>query len=263
MRAIVVTPAGRRRYLHILARHLAKQKQDFDEWHLWANTRRPQDKRFMTDLAKQHPWIKIITRRFPRGIKEGTSVGIVPFWDYPHDPDTIYIRFDDDVLWMADNAIATLTRFKIAHPQHPLVFANIVNNNVIAHIHQQIGAFSCDTPIDYNCMGSLWKSKTLPLAIHQQFMKAIDTGSTSSWKFDDRVVDQYERISINCICWRGGDIDFPSTIRDEEQHVACTVPRSLERPAIICGDALVVHGAFYPQRSKKLEDLLQQYSRYC
>jgi len=38
-KCIVVTPAGRRRYLEKLVKCLELQKDDFDEWHLWENTR--------------------------------------------------------------------------------------------------------------------------------------------------------------------------------------------------------------------------------
>lgn len=33
-KCILITPAGRRDYLQILVKHLIKQKEDFDEWHL-------------------------------------------------------------------------------------------------------------------------------------------------------------------------------------------------------------------------------------
>lgn len=197
--------------------------------------------------------------------KRGTLSAIVLFWDYPTDPDTIYVRFDDDILWIEEGAIATLTAFKVNHPQHPVVFANIVNNNVVAHIHQQLGAFQSDTPVGNKCMGTLWASKSMPLSIHQQFMEAIENGTTDKWKFGSRVLDRYLRVSINCICWRGGDLTVPQSIKksDEEEHVARTYPRRERRPAIICGDALVVHGAFRPQRTPELESLLQQYDRFC
>lgn len=38
MKRIIVTPAGRKRYMEILSSHLDKQRSDFDEWHIWQNT---------------------------------------------------------------------------------------------------------------------------------------------------------------------------------------------------------------------------------
>ena len=38
MKRIIVTPAGRKRYLAILIKYLVKQKHSFDSWQIWCNT---------------------------------------------------------------------------------------------------------------------------------------------------------------------------------------------------------------------------------
>ena len=43
MKRVIVTPAGRRRYLEVLSAHLAAQRSSFDEWHLWLNTTNQED----------------------------------------------------------------------------------------------------------------------------------------------------------------------------------------------------------------------------
>ena len=60
MKIIVVTPAGRERYLKILLKNLEKQKNDFDEWHLWENTRNKEDEKYIRNLEKEYDWIKCI-----------------------------------------------------------------------------------------------------------------------------------------------------------------------------------------------------------
>ena len=62
MKIIVVTPAGRKRYLKILLKNLQKQKNDFDEWHLWENTRNKEDEIYIKELEKKYDWIKCIKR---------------------------------------------------------------------------------------------------------------------------------------------------------------------------------------------------------
>ena len=81
MKIIVVTPAGRKRYLKILLQNLQKQKNDFDEWHLWENTRNNEDKEYILSLEKKYDWIKCIKRNIPKNIK-GWIPGIHYFCDY-------------------------------------------------------------------------------------------------------------------------------------------------------------------------------------
>ena len=54
-------------------------------------------------------------------------------------PDTIYARFDDDICYVADDAIANWRRFREANVVPFLVLGNIVNNAACSHSHQQAG----------------------------------------------------------------------------------------------------------------------------
>ena len=162
---IVVTPAGRKRYLQKLVSALEKQEKDFDEWHLWENTRNENDKKYLYELEKNYPWIKVITRN--EDDKKGTNENIHKFFDYTTNSGTIYIRLDDDILWLEDNFIKNLKKFREENPQYFLVFANIVNNQKCDYIHQQIGALPSSIPeLEDSCWGDLWKEETV-----SQFVK--------------------------------------------------------------------------------------------
>ena len=55
---VVVTPAGRRRYVELLHRHLASQRGSFDRWQLWLNTTNVADLEYLRGLAAANPdWI--------------------------------------------------------------------------------------------------------------------------------------------------------------------------------------------------------------
>ena len=63
-RVIVVTPAGRERYMRLLASHVLHSPL-VDEWHLWLNTREPADLAYMRGLAEAHtPITKSLSRIF-------------------------------------------------------------------------------------------------------------------------------------------------------------------------------------------------------
>jgi hypothetical protein len=254
----------------MLVKHLERQKGDFDEWHLWENTRHKRDEEYIEELAETHDWIKCIRREVPKDDR-GIFSGIRYFWDYPHDRDTIYVRLDDDVIWLEPTAIATLVRFKLENPEYSVVHANTVNSCALSHIHQKMGVLKLEEEIEYdhrcgivNCCR--W-SKTIPLEIHKQFIQAIKDGTTEEWKFDKWVLEGYKRVSSNCICWKGGDLDHArdlmATNDDEEGNVVVRGPRHTGRLPVICGQALVVHGAFGQQRSPELEARIQEYSQFC
>ena len=131
MIVIVVTPSGRKRYLEKLYKHLCNQKTDFQYWHLWINTVDKNDIEYMKTLEKENSWIKLI---HIENLICTSNENISKFFRYAVDPDTVYIRLDDDVVWLENNFIKKLSTFRIENPEYFLVFANIVNNNVIDYI---------------------------------------------------------------------------------------------------------------------------------
>ena len=259
---IIVTPAGRKRYLQKLVSALEKQEKDFDEWHLWENTRNENDKKYLYELEKNYPWIKVITRN--EDDKKGTNSNIHKFFDYTINPGTIYIRLDDDILWLEDNFIKNLKKFREENPQYFLVFANIVNNQKCDYIHQQIGALPSSIPeLENLCKGNLWKEETgKPICkeIHKAFIKARKNNTTDKWKFDKKVIDDYSRVSINAICWIGGSYNNFGKIvgEDEEQWLSSDYPKKIKTPCVIYGGALCVHFAFYTQRDDELEKMINE-----
>ena len=81
---IVVTPSGRERYLSMLYECLKKQKDHFDEWHLWENTQNDSDKLYLYELEKENDFIKVISRYRPKITEryKGTNRYICRFYDY-------------------------------------------------------------------------------------------------------------------------------------------------------------------------------------
>jgi len=55
------------------------------------------------------------------------------------DPDTVFVRVDDDICWMAEDCLYNLVRFRVDNPEHFLVYTNTINNAVCAFLHQRAG----------------------------------------------------------------------------------------------------------------------------
>jgi hypothetical protein len=52
----------------------------------------------------------------------------------------IYIKIDDDVVWMADDTIPRLVTKKVEHPEYFVVSANVVNSPLMGWVHYHMGA---------------------------------------------------------------------------------------------------------------------------
>jgi len=260
-RVVAVIPAGRKRYLEILIPYLRAQKGILDSCQFWCNTTDPNDIAYMHQIAGQDPFFKVITPTIP---VNGTWT-IYQFFRGCIDAKTVYVRFDDDICWIAPDAVEELVKFRIAHPEYFLVYANIVNNSICSHLHQRQCCFDLSEGFcEYDVMGAVsHRSGPLARLAHHSFLQKLDARQLEKYHFSQWVLWHYERVSINCISWLGSDFaEFGGEVgADEEQWLSVEQPRHLRRPTAICGTALVAHFAYYTQRDwlEAHTDLLERY----
>ena len=262
MKRVVVTPAGRKRYLEILVQHLAAQRDAFDVWILLVNTSVVEDIGFCERLAARHPdWIET---RYATGSNPGEgSHNIHRFLnEFCIDPETVYLRLDDDVVYLAPGFVREMFDFRLANPHPFLVYSNIINNAIVAWIHQKLGNFSYERLSGYDCVDEIgWKDPRFAETLHRAFLAdPVDP----KWKFREWHATEYERVSINAISWFGKDLAVEPVDRDEENWFATWRPKVLERPNVICGTAICVHFAFFTQREyleSQAPDILEAYAK--
>lgn len=243
----IVTPAGRKKYLEILFNHLNKQKNDFDIWTLWLNTTNKEDIDYCKGLESQNEWIKTIDLEVPYN----SSRSIYSFFKYACDINTIYIRLDDDIVWMEKNFIKNLSLFRLNNPDYFLVYPNIINNAIIDHINQRFGSLNIEDILSYNSFDpNGWLNEKISQKKHEYFIKHIYDMNTNKFKFGKWILNRYERVSINCISWFGEEFEkfYGKVEEDEEQWLSVIKPKEIEKYNIIYGEAICVHFAFYTQR---------------
>jgi hypothetical protein len=246
-----VTPAGRARYVAILHQYLLRNRHIIDKHIWWRNTDHEPDVRYLRQLVDEFPDFYEIQEQKEPWYKD--TFNIHRFYpDCACDPDTVYIRFDDDICWMADDAIEKLVACRLAHPKPFLVFGNIVNNAICNCIHQQIGAIPADLPLTWKatCPFS-WENGWAGFLFHEFFFKHCMDKTLDRYKFGiPNTLISYERFSISVASWLGKDFaKFGGEVGgDEEWWLSEVKPAELKRPCMICGDALFVHFAFHTQR---------------
>lgn len=264
-RIVIVTPAGRRAYLSMLIPQVLDLHYNHhivDEYQLWVNTSVPEDIDYMKQAAADHP--NVIKLRFlPEDTPAKGNNTIPVFFPECTQDKTVYVRFDDDVVYLdTPEAFKGFLDFRINNPEYFLVFGNILNNAIIAHILQRfrkldtkagIAGYFCGDPIG-------WKNGNFVAHLHDQVLDTIQQAIDASddeplkpFRFDGEwFLHDHERVSINCIAWIGdhfktqcGGIidDF-----DEEQDLSTLIPRRLKLYNTIYGNFCVVHYAFCTQR---------------
>jgi hypothetical protein len=257
-RVVVVCPAGRRHLADLMRRHVERARPLVDEMHWWLNTDNPDDAGYMHELARVAPWFHRVVmvpgpNRFFR-----RHMGIGRFFRRATDRDTIYVRVDDDVVWMIDGGLEALVRHRVNHPDAYLVYGNIVNSSRFMHLHQKGGGFDPGFEVSYALNHETNRhSSEAGLAAHAAILataEALAAGGDreallAPWAgFGRHVFAPGEHNDVNMICWFGRDFaawrgTCPPAIHEEEW--ICLRMPSVHGGRVheACGDALCAHYA--------------------
>lgn len=277
-RVSVITPAGRKQNLEILKKYVYRDmaKGLIDEWQLWLNTDNQDDIDYIRELEKENSKIKIFT---VDGIVGHYGYTIANFFKFANNLNTIYIRLDDDIVWVEEGALEKLAiaRFenslvkeiyelypKNTEPEPFVISANVVNNTLGSAIHQEIGVLSKEAGIQTRTFNdATFCKKEFFNLTHETFKNKLEDGKLSDYYFPDIILTDYQQFSINCFAFFAKDLMFITDIR-EEPYIWGREPKRLGRPNMIKGDALVVHGAYgcqrYFENEKKWIDYYKQLS---
>lgn len=254
---IAVTPAGRRRYLQILAAHILACPT-IDRWDLWVNTADEQDLAFMDGLVERNPG-RVRLVHLPPGVSPNGGWTIHHFWPTAADPEAFYIRFDDDIVFFTPDTPEKLLR-TLTHPWIKdvwMVSANIVNNAVCDFHHQQHGGIpAAPHRLTNLCMCDVgWKQPEVAEWKHQWFFQNLRSKMLHryDWMRDDPhyfLIKHHMRFSINCLAWKGSSIARISgkVAPDEEPDIATNIPNRLGLNCWIATNTLACHFAFFTQR---------------
>lgn len=293
-RVVAFTPYGRERTVSILHKYLQREHDRglLDEWWLCMNTdpNQASDVAYAYRLALgERTWIKRKDRPVgcPRITPKQRNTGY--FYRYMTDVDTIYVRFDDDMIYLHPKCLERLVRARIAMHDSTLgAFAWIWNNAIVSWYAQQHGKIPMDSGVvgEPFCMDPVgWANGQFAVNIHNQLLAAIEeSGGAGYGPWDteedgDKVKELYsyqdiplaprQQFSVSCFAVDGRDyaalsppgvLDFP----EEEHWLTVHRPGVVNKGNVIIGSALASHYTFFPQRkdpviAKKLDAVLERY----
>lgn len=204
----------------------------------------------MHKFANQHS-DKFSVVPLPCGGVDGSG-SIRHFMRFCCDPEIIYVRIDDDVCWMAPDCIEKLVEFRINNPEHFLVYANIINNNICSYLHQSMGAMtrkSASLAYESSC-GDAMANPNVACEAHDCFRHHYEQHTLNEYVFKQWIDWQNTRICINLISWFGRDMyqdgrDFVN--KNEELEMSVRLPEVKQSTKAICGEALAVHYSYGTQ----------------
>jgi hypothetical protein len=259
-RVVVVTPAGRRRYMRLLVPQVMASPL-VDRYDLWINTPDQGDLAFLRGVAEVDQRIRLVAH--PDG-EPPRIESIGAFHRMAMDSDTIYIRLDDDVVWLEPGFFETLLRFRLEHPEYFLVMPLIINNAICSFLLQVFGKISATRHIRAICMDEVgWRDRFLAVDLHRLLIDLIRRGETRRRHLPPREI-ALNRFSINALCWFGTDMAAigGKIGEQEEEELSLSVPARLNRRNCFCGNTIAAHFAFIHQRRKmERSGLLDEYYR--
>jgi hypothetical protein len=251
-KVVLTIPAGRKRYLDVLLPYILREYDLLDEIRLWVNTKNFDDIIWMVEKSLKYDKIKLdrTVVENPTPNIPDQNLELYRFWNNCKDEDTLYLRLDDDVVWLEENFFKKMIDFRINNPEPLFIYPNIVNNTITDHIHQRLGCFRDLGKLKYECVDPVGVMDGVHAGQrHSTFINDINNKDIEKYKFDKWLLFNYERVSINSLAWFGRDIKDIVFEKDEEHFVSCKAPELVSKPNMIYGGVMAVHFSFHMQRT--------------
>lgn len=276
-KVVACIPAGRKRTMEPLVQHINAQRPLVDGLMIWKNTKNLQDLAYIDSLNDEFTQVMPLDdmQEFRTPLQTNTG----RFYLNCTDHDTIYIRFDDDIVYIHEDAIRNLVDFRIDNPDPFVVFPVIWNNAVAMSYQQEAGHVDeRHGRVARYCMDQVgWSNPEFAVYIHKVLLDHIAAESVPKLFVDHVELTNWLRFSVSCFAWFGKDwATFRGhTVKgvepvasqlwkvEEEHGVTEYMPRQVNRFNWICGNSIVSHYSFFKQRigPKGLDntDILDQY----
>eukprot|EP00397_Hematodinium_sp_SG-2012_P044509 GEMP01049735.1.p1 GENE.GEMP01049735.1~~GEMP01049735.1.p1 ORF type:complete len:313 (+),score=55.31 GEMP01049735.1:2-940(+) len=210
------------------------------------------------------------------------------------DPNVVYVKIDDDIVYIAPDTFEILVESKINDPDCSFVSANVVNHAILGALHDELGAMREEyrpvfdgwrAVIEMKAQSDcLWRKWECGEWVHRSFLHHINRGTEDIFKFvkynfhthgfggyksDDSewiTPTKTSRWSINFFAFTTRElegIDWDGLDEDDESQISYMQPHKLQLASCAMGKALVVHFSYSLQEEGLLANttLLEEYDK--
>jgi hypothetical protein len=259
-RVVAWIPYGRHKTVEILLAYLQRDHDRgiVDELWLYMNTKsqgQVEDRVWARRAASARPWVKLIKR--PEGVRtyEKVQMNTMYAYRYMTDENTIFIRFDDDIVYIHEDAVENLVADAASGPQL-CSFPIIINNAIVSHYLQTHGVIPLEEPdwpeVGNHCMDPIgWADGGFAVQLHERLLEHIDAGTVDEMFLHTSIPLRPQQFSVSCFASRGAEyarLDPPGVLGLEEEKWHTSVrPREIGEDNTLVPNALVSHLTFLTQ----------------
>lgn len=261
-KVVAWTPYGRVRTYSLLIKYLQRDVERGLVDEVWAymntdETGQEDDVAYAHALADQFSWFHLKHR------PEGVDLGNLPKQRYTGlayremtDPDAVYVRLDDDVVYLHEAAVENLVRARLQMPAPTAVFPVIFNNAIVSHFLQACGKIPMEWgAVNAYCMDPMgWANGPFAVKLHELLLDHIEDGTVEDlYLYQDFPIAPGTQFSVSCFAALGsmyaGLPNGPGVLVPDEEESWHTIHRPLATgaPNILRGNAIVAHWSFFPQ----------------
>lgn len=291
-RIVAFTPYGRKRTVSLLLPYLRRDhdKGLLDEWMLCLNMDPPphqeEDRIYAKELAATYPWVKLYPCPGPEtpdlagqvpphwmdGYRLPKQLNTMRFCWYMQDRDAVYVRFDDDIIYLHRDCIRALVDFKLDNPHILGVFPIIWNNAVSSYIMQRWGHIPKEWgTVQLSAVDPVgWGNPHFAERVHSLMLEHLDHGNEDLVIEPDKWFELgwKQQFSVSCFAIEGREYaDLGGVLNwDEEEHWLTQHQTGvLRRSNVVYGGAQCAHWTFFTQSDylNTRTNLLDRYRAYA
>lgn len=295
-KVVAVTFAGRKRCMEILFPYITKYKHHIDEYYIYVATQNREDIQYIESFYEANKdFVKLIyhppNSRFDKA----------HLWNIAYtqckDPNTIYLKLDDDIVYIEESLFTDLIDYRIAHPEYLLVYPLIVNNVITSWYLQEweLLSYTTKTHIGDRWKQTLqriypfiktnerkgfkigditrqeevlcpvsWGNTDFCIHAHRTFLEDILKNDLQKYRGEPFELNYCYPMSIQCCAWFGKDMMELTTkygeVYEDEPWLSVFAPIWSNRVNAVYRNTLVSHYSYYVQHATlEKTDILDVY----
>lgn len=260
-RVVAWIPYGRKKTVSILLPYLQRDHDRglIDELWFYMNTdlgpQQQDDRLWAVSEARRRDWVSTFSR--PKQLTRYAKKQMNTMYAYRFmtDPDTVFVRFDDDIVYVHENTVAEIVRHTLTSPGL-CSFPIIINNAICSWWLQRDDRIPTEEPdwplVGFHCMDPIgWADGGFAIQLHDLLLKHIENGTVSELFAHHNFDLPPKQFSVSCFASLGSDyakLTPPGVLPAEEEDWHTKIrPAQLGVDNTIVGSALVSHYSFLTQ----------------
>jgi hypothetical protein len=289
MKLVLLTFAGTKAHLKILFSYIIKYKKYINEYKLFVATTNKEDIDYMVNFKNNNEdFVKL------EYYKENGNIILDnknKIWDYAYsicqDEDTIYLKLDDDIVYMEESLFTDFIRYR-EKSKAPLLFPTIINNSYFSNLFSNNKTYNNSNNLKGNILTSWpdtyerikpivnsqrgsknikigkitqlnevlcpisWGNLNYCVGLHNLFIDKVKKNEIQSFYLENHIVPNRFPVSICCCSWKGKDLNrinnLVGNVFDDEPWWTIWMPTWLNEDNEVYGKTVVSHYSYYKQR---------------